>query len=174
MKVDNCYQLGGIAKTHGLKGEVILHLDVDDPSAYQNLESVFLEISGKLVPFFISHAQLQGDNLRLKIEDIDDQLGAREIVGAAAFLPVDQLPDLGPDHYYLHEVIGYAVLADGENLGEVFEIYDHDTNPLFGFKMKAHEVLVPFNDEFIQKVDKSSKQIHVKLPDGYLEIYTES
>ena len=174
MKVDSCYQLGGISKTHGLKGEVILHLDVDNPSDYQNLESVFLEISGNLIPFFISDLSYQDENLRLKFDDIDDQVQAREIVGSKAYLPLDQLPDLGPDHYYLHEVIGYAVISEGNNLGEVFEIYDNSANPLFGFKMEEIEVLVPFQDQFIEKVNKQEKQIHVIFPEGYLDIYTES
>ena len=173
MNVDNCYQLGGIAKTHGLKGEVILHLDVDDPSAYQNLESIFLKQSGKLVPFFIDQTQLQGDNIRLKFEDVEDQPSAKELVGLRAFLPVNQLPDLGPDHYYLHDIIGYRVLSDRKSIGEVFEIYDNDTNPLFALMHGKHEVLIPFQDEFLIKVEKSSREIHVKLPEGYLEIYTE-
>lgn len=174
MKVDNCYQLGGISKTHGLKGEVVLQLDVDNPSDYQNLESVFLEISGRLVPFFISSLHYQGESLRLKFDDIDNQDQAKEVVGSKAYLPVDLLPDLGPDHYYLHEVVGYTVISEDKELGEVFEIYDNSANPLFGFKMEEIEVLVPFQDEFIEKVNKEEKQIHVNLPEGYLDIYTES
>jgi len=40
MTIDDCYQLGYIVKTHGLKGEVQIYLDVDAPSDYRNLESV--------------------------------------------------------------------------------------------------------------------------------------
>lgn len=174
MKVDSCYQLGGIVKTHGLKGEVILHLDVDDPEPYKNLESMFLEQSGKLVPFFIDQIQLQGNKLKVKFEDCEDQESAKELVGSTAFLPLDFLPDLGNEHYYLHEIIGFTVVHSGKTLGDVFEIYDQEPNRLFGFKMGEHEVLIPLKDEFIQNVDKSTKEIHVNLPEGYLEIYTES
>ena len=53
MHKDECYQLGHIIKTHGLKGMVKIELDVDDPNNYSKLESVFVEKSGNLIPFFI-------------------------------------------------------------------------------------------------------------------------
>lgn len=173
MNVDDCFQLGAIVKTHGFKGEVVLHLDVDDPSEYRNLESMFLEQSGTLVPFFIEKSQLQGDKLRITFEDVADELTAKELVGASAYLPVEFLPELPGDEYYLHQVVGFIVLQGEDTLGEVFEIYDQGPNPLFGFKMGEHDVLIPFQDQFIQKVDKSKGEIHVNLPEGYLDIYLE-
>ena len=53
MHVDDCYQLGYIVKPHGLKGEVQIFIDSDDPQAYQNLELVFVQQGQQLVPFFI-------------------------------------------------------------------------------------------------------------------------
>ena len=174
MKIDDCFQLGAIIKTHGFKGEVVLQLDVDNPHEYENLESVFLDQSGKLVPFFISKSLFQGEKIRILFEDVDDEISAKKLVGAKAFLPADLLPELGDEDYYFHEVVGYKVVNEGKELGEIFEIYDHPSNPLFGFKLNSQEVLVPFQDEFVRSVDKSSREIHVNLPDGYLDIYLNS
>ena len=54
MRIDDCYQLGYVIKTHGLQGELSIMLDVDVPQAYQNLESVFVATVGSdtLIPFF--------------------------------------------------------------------------------------------------------------------------
>ena len=60
MHKDECYQLGHIIKTHGLKGMVKIELDVDDPNNYSKLESVFVEKSGNLVPFFIKKILMSG------------------------------------------------------------------------------------------------------------------
>lgn len=174
MKIDDCFEIGAIVKTHGFKGEVVLLLDVDNPLEYTKLESMFLEQSGKLIPFFIDQSQLHGDKLRLTLEDVTDEESAKKLIGAKAYLPLEFLPDLGDDHYYFHEIIGYEVLMDQKILGQVHEIYDTEPNLLFGFKMGAHEVLVPFQDQFLLKVDKKSKQIHVSLPEGYLDIYLEN
>ena len=57
MRKEDCYYLGKITKTHGFKGNLILHLDTDEPELYENLESVFIERDGMLVPFFFEFAQ---------------------------------------------------------------------------------------------------------------------
>lgn len=174
MNVDNCYQLGYILKTHGLKGELIFHLDVDNPDDYKNLESVFVRQSGKLVPFFVSTIRLQADKARIALEDIVSQDQARQLVGAEVFLPLNRLPDLGGDAYYFHEIIGYSILLEKKELGQLTEIYDQEPNPMFAFLHQNHEVLVPFQDQFVLKVDKSAKEIHINLPEGYLDIYLEA
>ena len=53
MGFDDCYQLGNVVKTHGLRGELVIFLDVDHPELYQEMESVLVDMNGKLVPFFI-------------------------------------------------------------------------------------------------------------------------
>jgi len=174
MNVDNCYQLGDILKTHGLKGEVIVHLDVDDPSYYTNLESVFVRQSGKLIPFFISSTRLQGDKVRIKFDEIDDQNSAKELVGSEIYLPLSHLPDLGKSAYYFHELIGYMIVHEKAEMGVLTEIYDQGPNPMFAFEHQEKEVLIPFQDQFVLKVDKATKQIHIYLPDGYLEVYLDS
>jgi 16S rRNA processing protein RimM len=172
MKVDNCYQLGEVLKTHGLKGEVIIFLDSDNPDRYRELESMFLLQAGKLVPFFIESCQVQGNTARLKIEEIEDQDTAKTLVGLPVFLPLTLLDDT--EGYYYHELIGYEVSCDGKTLGMVTEIYDQERNPLFAFNHQGHEVLVPFQDQFLISVNKSGKSIELNLPEGYLEIYMES
>ena len=52
MRIEDCFQLGHISRLHGFKGEVVAVFDTDRPEAYENLESVFLEDRGELIPFF--------------------------------------------------------------------------------------------------------------------------
>ena len=53
MKKEDCYFLGTITRTHGLQGNVVLKLDTDQPEMYNKLESIFVEVNGLLVPFFV-------------------------------------------------------------------------------------------------------------------------
>src|SRR5690606_15696918 len=106
----DCFYLGKIAKKFSFKGEVVLFLDTDEPEAYENLESVFVELSNdNLIPSIIESAQLHRNHfLRVRFEDIDTETDVDEIIGAARYLPLSKLPKLEDHKFYSHEVIGFA------------------------------------------------------------------
>ena len=83
MDKDSCYELGYIEKSHGLSGDVQVYLDVDSPEEYFEMESVFVEINKKLVPFFISKLQPhRSKQLILSFEDIEDVIEADKLKGS--------------------------------------------------------------------------------------------
>lgn len=175
MNKDNCYQLGHIAKVHGLHGEVGIVLDVDYPEDYEDLKHVFVEQKSRLVPFFLEHFVVSHSNKVLaKFEDYDSVEDAEKLVGSALFLPLSQLETLKEDQYYYHELIGFGVIDEslGE-IGEVKVIYDLETQDLLGVDHKGKEILIPIQDQIIQKVDKAAKKVYCHLPTGLLEIYLE-
>ena len=125
MNIDACYQLGYIVRTHGVKGQVVAFFDVDYPEDYEELESVFLQINGKLVPFFITALDLQPNGrIIMKFEDVDSIVEAEKLKNIPLYLPLNNLPKLEADQFYFHDVIGYTVVDEtlGE-LGVVKEIY---------------------------------------------------
>ena len=72
MTQDNCYLLGYIVRTHGTAGNVVIYLDVDYPDDYEDLETVYIEIKGELVPYFIEDINLQKQsNAIVTFEDVD-------------------------------------------------------------------------------------------------------
>ncbi|MEM9832196.1 MAG: ribosome maturation factor RimM [Bacteroidota bacterium] len=173
MRIDDCYQLGYISKTHGLAGEVSIILDVDDPTPYQELESVFLELpnSKSLVPFFIDTIDIKAQRALVKFEDIDSIEQAQELVKATLYLPLDVLPDLGEGKYYFHEIIGFQVTdAEQGELGKVQDVYTGGSQDLIIMAYQGKEVLIPINDDLVPKVDKTQQIVYVKLPDGLLEL----
>ncbi len=177
MDADACFQLGYIKATHGLKGEVQLVLDVDQPSNYYKLESVFLDQrgDGTLVPFFVEYIRAQGEKLIVKFEEVNHQLQAKSLIGSTVHLPLDLLPPLSGTSYYFHEIIGCRVLDmhRGE-LGTVTCIYDQGPQRLVGMEYQGHEVLIPFTEEIIRSLDRDSGAVLVNLPEGLLEIYQEN
>ena len=175
MKLDDCFQLGYIVRTHGIKGQVIAFFDVDYPEDYEELESVFLLINGKLVPFFIDRIEPQAAaKFILKFEDLDTIQEAEKLKGVALYLPLTELPELEEDQFYFHEVIGYQVIdeAKGE-LGTVTDFFAMPNQDLMAMDFQGQEVLIPVADEIILRTDKASKKIFVKLPEGLLEVYTQ-
>jgi 16S rRNA processing protein RimM len=175
MNKDNCFQLGYIAKVHGLHGEVGIVLDVDYPEDYEDLKSVFIEQKSRLVPYFLEHFVVSHSNKVLaKFEDHDSVEDAEKLVGSALFLPLNQLAQLEEDQYYFHELIGFEVLDEKlGKIGEVKVIYDLEAQDLLGVDHKGKEVLIPIQDQILLKVDKAAKKVYCHLPDGLLDIYLE-
>jgi 16S rRNA processing protein RimM len=175
MNKDQCFQIGRVAKVHGLRGEVNVVLDVDYPEDYEGLEHLFLEQKGRLVPFFLEHFVLQpGGKALVKFEDLDSLDQVEPLVGLEIFLPLSELPQLDEDQYYFHELIGFEVFDENLGLiGPVQIIYDLETQDLLGVTHKGKEVLIPIQDGIILKVDKAAKKVYCQLPEGLLDIYLE-
>src|SRR5688572_15248413 len=175
MKLDDCFELGYIVKTHGVKGQVVALFDVDYPEDYEELESVFLLMGGKLVPFFIDRIEPQaGAKFIIKFEDLDTLPEAEKLKSVKLFLPLSELPELDEDQFYFHETVGYQVID--ENLGElgtVKEFFEMPNQDLMAMEYQGHEILIPVADNIVLKTDKVAKQIFVKLPEGLMEVYTQ-
>lgn len=172
MDFESCYQLGYVLKTHGLKGELVIEIDADYPEEYSEMESVFVEINKKLVPFFIDHIQLNGSKAIVKFEDISDLSQASKMKGTGIYLPLEVLPDLKDEGYYYHELIGFSVKdINLGSLGIISGFYSSGNQDLLAMNYKGKEVLIPLTDEVVTRVNKKAKTIETSLPDGLLDIY---
>jgi 16S rRNA processing protein RimM len=174
MNKESCYEIGFVTKPHGLNGAVSITLDVDNPLEYQNLESVFLEISGRLIPFFISKIQIRDNSAIVEFEEINTRDQFEEIKSAKLFLPLNFLPQLPDDEFYYHEVIGFKVVDQNlGNLGIVSGFNTSGPQPIMVMDYKEKEILIPASKEIVIKPNKKEKTIEVNLPEGLLEIYLE-
>lgn len=173
MGFDDCYQLGNIIKTHGLRGEISIFLDVDNPEEYLELESVFVDLNGKLVPFFIESLHLQGDRAIVALEDVETVEDAKPLVGKELYLPLSRLPKLPEGKFYFHELIGFDFYDGAKLIGQVTNVYELPTQYLLHVDHQGTEVLIPAEDTILKKVDLQTRKIEADLPDGLLEVYLD-
>ncbi len=176
MKKEDAYYLGKIVKPYGRKGELLAKLDTDEPEMYEGMESVFLEIKGELVPFFIENSNLHKSHLlRMKFEDVESIEQAEELVGRKMFLPLTDLPELTGNDFYYHEIIGFT--STDENLGllgVIQGVNEYAAQPYFIIKhASGKEILVPVHDDFILNVDREKRDILLRIPDGLLNVYLQ-
>lgn len=88
------------------------------------------------------------------------------------YLPLSFLPKLEGDKFYYHEVIGFTIVdATFGEVGVIKAINDTTAQALFEIDRNGTEILIPMNDEFIDKVDRNAKQILVTTPEGLIELY---
>lgn len=173
MNKADCFHLGYVAKLHGFKGEVSLFLDVTNPNDYKKLETIFIDINGHLTPFFISSFKLKNNSFAaVKFEGVNSDNEARTILRKNIYLPSSELKSLSGKNFYDHEVVGFKVID--ESFGEVGvleTIIDLAVNPLIQVKKGEKEVLIPLLKDLVQKVDRQNKELHIKAPEGLIEIY---
>ncbi|QNF35549.1 16S rRNA processing protein RimM [Adhaeribacter swui] len=175
MNIDACFQLGYIVRTHGIKGQVIAFFDVDYPEDYKDLESVFLLISGKLVPFFIDAIDPQAKGrFLIKFEDTDTIEQAEKLKGISLYLPLTELPELDDDQFYYHDLIGYTIVDETlGKLGTLRELFELPHQDLMAMDYQGVEVLIPVQDEIILRADKATQTLYVNLPEGLVDIYMQ-
>jgi 16S rRNA processing protein RimM len=175
LKKEDCFYLGKIVSKYSFKGELLIKLDTDEPDLYDNLDAIFIDLRGNLVPFFAESSQLHKSNLlRIKFEDVDTEEDADALIKTDLYLPLDLLPKLEGDKFYFHEVIGFAIIdSNYGDVGILKGINDSTAQALFEIDKDGIEILIPMNDEFIVKVDRKNKTIEVKTPEGLIDLYLE-
>ena len=131
MNIDDCFYLGRITKPWGVKGQVMMFLDVDAPEDYLGLDSAFVEVKGQLVPYFFHLDNLNGNKAVATFEDLTpDQANA--LVGHSLYLPLDLLPKLEGNKFYFHEVVGFRVIDEEKgDIGILEQVIEYPAQPLF-------------------------------------------
>jgi 16S rRNA processing protein RimM len=173
MKKEDCFYLGKIVKKYSFKGELLIKLDTDQPELYEDMDAMFIDVRNTLIPFFIESSQLhKSDLLRVQFEDVYSEAEADALLKSEVYLPLEFLPKLEGDKFYFHEVIGFTI--EDKNFGKVGVlkgINDSTAQALFEIDRDGIEILIPMNDEFIEKVDRKNKTIIVKTPEGLIDLY---
>jgi 16S rRNA processing protein RimM len=168
----NCFFLGTVVAKYSFKGEVLIKLDTDDPSAYQSLQSLLIEQEMGLVPYFVERAKLHKTQLlRTSIENVKNEIEADKLIGKAVYLPLNQLPKLDDDKFYYHEIVGFEVIESSRGvIGKITDVNDTSSQVLLEVDHKQKTVLIPLVDDLLQKVDKKNKKLHISIPDGLLDL----
>ena len=172
MTKDDCFYLGRIVKTHGIKGEVTICIDADDPSAYSELKYFLMEVNHQFVPFFIDAIAFNGNKAFVSVQDVKTVQQASEYVGRDVYLPMDVLPRLTGKQFYFHEIKGFVLIDEEKGeLGVVADVIEYPMQSVIQVFKDDKEILIPIHDDFIKKVDRKTRKLLVKAPEGLIDMY---
>lgn len=163
--------LGQITKVSDYEGAVTVKLEKIFFENIPQMESVFLEIEGRPVPFFISDSEYSGAGiLKLKFAGYDSVEKISEFTGCRVFLTTVFTGDKHTED--IESLVGFRVLIRGsELLGSVSEVIPNPGQWLLNIvSTKDKDILIPFHEDFIMKIDKKKKILVMDLPDGLTEI----
>jgi 16S rRNA processing protein RimM len=162
--------LGRISKTHGFEGAVTVKLEKNLIENVPEMESVFLEIEGKPVPFFIEESEYPGgDILRLKFDGYDTIDKVTEFMGCRVFLTTGKINKSETDIRTFHN---YKIcLPDNSLVGTIREIIENPAQLLLEIiSSDGKELLIPFHEDFILDIDHRKRIIKMELPEGLKDL----
>jgi len=163
-------EIGYISKTHGLKGHIILRLNELINIDEEAIKSIFLDINGSQVPYFIEECRPNNTGYIVKLETIDTVDTSKKLIGKKAFA----LPDfILEEDESLKEFIGYSIIDSKlGNIGNIVDVDEKTDNPIIKvIHPTGVEIILPFNDDFIIEIDDDLKNIAFNAPEGLIEMY---
>ncbi len=169
MTIEDCYKIGYVSKTHGLKGEVtaIIETDVD----WSDLKSLFIDLNGSLVPHTVEKISGTAGKPFIKLESIQSIEKASLLKGCSLYILKSVRPKLKRGEFYDDEIVGFLVQdKDLGIIGQVKGIQSQGANRLLAIIHGPKEILIPINAPFITSLSKTKKIIRVELPDGFLDL----
>lgn len=169
MTREDCLLLGTIGKTRGVRGELVLRVKNPTFEPDENWESLFLQIDGILVPFFISalHA-INPDEWIVSFDDYESKEKAVHFVGSDVWIHKDLL-QADEDVFGLDELEGFCLTnVRTGRVGQITGFIDISGNPLFEVSMEGEKLMVPAQDELVEDLDREHRKLLMNLPEGMM------
>lgn len=169
--------VGRVAKSHGIKGEVVVEVRTDEPDARFAVGTVLngrkARTSGETNPYVVEAVREHSGRLLLRLHGIDDKTAADLLRGTLFVVESDDLPaSEDPDEFYDHELEGLTVqLSDETVVGTVREVLHSAAGELLSIRPadgSRAEILVPFVAAIVTSVSLQDG-IVIDPPEGLLD-----
>jgi len=172
MATDSYIHIGKIVAPFGVSGQLILQHVLGKKTQFPNIAVVFIEeIKGSYLPYFLEKAQAKShDESILQLESIITREAAQRLCTRPVWLLEADFRKLAGKTAPI-SLLGYSVIQEGENLGEVKEVIEQPHQVLLTILWQGKEAYIPLHAETLQSVDHARREVKVLLPDGLLDIY---
>jgi len=166
------FKIGKLVTVHGLKGELLLKHSFGKKSSLKDLQAVFIEEKkDSFIPWFVESAKIKNDEeTYIKLDGIDSREAAAKLVQKEIWIPEADFKKLAAK-FAPANLLGYTIINEKESIGNIIEVIEQPHQMLCRLEVKGKEVLIPLNENTLQKIDHKKKQVIVNLPEGLLDIY---
>lgn len=165
--------VGRVRKPHGLKGELAIFPLTDDPEAVfrsgRRVQLIDLGGTGQ-GELVITQARIYHRECLLRFEGHESRNAVEQYRGLFLAVPREELAPLAEGEVYVRDLIGWAVRNEAdEPLGLVTEVFELPQGPAVEVQGPKREFLVPMQGGWVQVIDRDTRRLVVRLPDGLLE-----
>jgi len=161
-------EIGKVANTHALKGEIKVQPWCDDPEIFNELEYIFIND----LKYEIERTRIHKGMVITKLYGVDSINDAELLKNSVIYVERKQLGELPPGVYYITDLINCRVETEqGVYLGDVGDVIKTGSNDVYVLKntKSKKEILIPVLPETILNVDTENKVIVVSLLKGLID-----
>lgn len=174
--------VGRVARTHGLRGEVVVNPESDFPEERFQPGQVFhvrhspdAEIGGPRpdAPGEVTVEAVRFHKGRplLALRGIETIEQAEALNGAELRIPESALTRLPAGMFYHHDLIGCAVsTAAGETIGTVMGVEGDGAHSRLVVRGRHGEIQVPLASEICVEIAPAARRIVIDPPEGLIEL----
>ena len=164
--------VGIVARTHGLRGEVVINPATDFPQErFRAGGTLFMARAGSPVAVTIRDAWFHRGRPVVSFDRIETLSEAERLRGAELRVPEEALQPLPPDSWYEYELVGCAVrTVGGDEIGTVAAIEGPAGAKRLIVGQGGREIDVPLVVEICVSVDAEAGMVVINPPDGLLEV----
>jgi 16S rRNA processing protein RimM len=170
---DDLVVVARVARTRGLRGEVVADLYTDFPGRFEALENVIaIAPDGGRRSLQIEEHWFHGNRIIFKFATYDSIDEAKELAGFQLAIPASERIELPAGMFYEWELADCRVEAvDGKLIGHVREVmYTGGVEILVVAADDGRDFLIPMADEICVEIDVAGKVVRVDPPEGLLDL----
>ena len=168
--------VGRVGRPHGVRGEVKVVPETDDPERFGDLEHVYLgRHADAATAYTVESVRYQhasrGLTVVLKLEGVASREAAEALRNQEVYAARDDLPPLAEDELFLHDLIGLAVVTEaGETVGTVSDVLQMPAHDLYVVARDGRaDAMIPAVPEFVVEIDMDGGRLVVRPIEGLLE-----
>lgn len=165
----NYLKVGTILKTRGLKGEVRIYSTTSFArERFKKGNKLYLKQDEDYIELTIKAKSNDGTYDLLTFEGYETIEAVTPFLKHDLYIIKEEHP-LKKGYYYFSDLNGCTILNDGLDVGIVINVEEYNGLVYLRIKTNHKDLLLPFNEAFIKKVDIEQKRIDVSLIEGMLE-----
>ena len=161
--------IGQVLRPQGIRGQVKVRPDTDDPGRFEELEFVYLKKNNEYVRAAVEDVSGRDDGVYLRLDGAKDRDEAEKQRGLMLYVDRAHAVQLSEDETFICDLIGcQAVDTKGNELGKVTDVLQPGGNDVYVIKTPKGEMLLPALKHVIPTVDVNNGVIVVdesRLPE---------
>lgn len=166
------FQVGVIASTHGLHGEVNVFPTTENPNRFKKLKKVTLHTKrGEEIELDVQSAKFFKKFVIVKFKQFNDINEVEKLKGCELTIERKDAIKLQPGEYYCADLIGLTIVdEEGTVLGTLVDVIQTGANDVYEMKREDGEenVYIPAIKDCILDIDIENKQIKIHVIPGLL------